>query len=86
MEDLLKQILGKLNSMESDIKELKSDVKDLKEGQSRIEAKLDDLEPKNATRHTEILNRIDTLSKDLVLVEAISSKNMSDIAHLKLIK
>lgn len=45
-------------SMKNDIKELKLDIKDLKEGQSRIEVKLDDLEPKNTTRHTEILNKL----------------------------
>jgi hypothetical protein len=69
------------------------DVKDLKAGQheanerlTRIDSKLDDLEPKNATRHTEILHKIDGLSKDLTLVEAVTGKNMADIATLKLVK
>ena len=68
MEDLLKQILDKLNQMEETQKQMQLDIKDLKTGQTetnerltRIESKLDDLEPKNATRHTEILDKIDTL-------------------------
>lgn len=93
MEDLLKQILDKLNQMEETQKQMQLDIKDLKEGQNetnerliRIESKVDDLEPKNATRHTEILDKIDTLSKDLALVEAVTGKNMADIASLKLVK
>lgn len=51
-----------------------------------LENKFDDLEPKNATRHIDMINRIDSLSSGLTIVEAISGKNMADIANLKLIK
>jgi len=51
-----------------------------------LENKFDDLESKNAIRHTEMLNKIDNVSKEITLVEAISGKNLADIAHLKLVK
>lgn len=51
-----------------------------------LENKFDDLEPKNASRHIEIINRMDGLSKDLTVVEVVSGKNMTDIAYLKAIK
>ncbi|MBU5269227.1 hypothetical protein [Clostridium cochlearium] len=75
-----------VNKLKSDVTTLKSDVNDLKEGQIRIEKMFEDLESKNATRHTEILSKIDNLSEDLTLVELVSSKNATDIAKLKLIK
>lgn len=96
----LESIETRVQSVESNVNDLKIsheqmqlDIKDLKEGQERIELKLesldskfDDLEPKNATRHSEMLSKIDTLTRDLSLVEAVTGKNMADIAHLKLIK
>lgn len=63
-----------VNKLKSDVTTLKSDVNDLKEGQIRIEKMFEDLESKNATRHTEILSKIDNLSEDLTLVELVSSK------------
>lgn len=72
--------------MQFDIKSLKQGQNETNERLTRIETKLDDFEPKNATRHTEILNKIDTLSKDLAVVEAVTGRNMTDIAILKLVK
>lgn len=84
------KILKILESMQSDIKEIKTDVKTLKDGQCRIEAKLEDLEPKNATRHTELLDKIDTLNKDVKFVKHKLHETEEDVFdikdHLKIIK
>lgn len=56
-KELLQQIINKLTTIETDIKEIKTDIKDLKQSQIRIESKFDELEGKNANNHIEILNK-----------------------------
>ncbi len=82
MEQILNQILGEL-------KEMKTDIKELKEGQNRIEQKLDlvyDQTAKTCEDVTSVHNKLDNLSKDIIVIESVAGKNMTDIANLKLIK
>lgn len=77
--DMFKQIIERLDNIESDIS-------DLKQGQVRIEIKLDNMEAQNANRHVVLNGKIDSLSKDITVVEAVAGKNMLDIAKIKLVK
>ncbi|WP_053956024.1 hypothetical protein [Inediibacterium massiliense] len=87
------QTNNRLDNMESDIKDLKQGQAKLEQGQAKLEQGqqeikdyLIQLDTKNADRHREINHKIDNLSKDLTVVEAVTGKNMTDIAHLKSIK
>jgi len=51
-----------------------------------IDNKISELEPLNANRHIEITCKIDRLITDLNVVEAVSGKNLADIAILKSVK
>jgi len=51
-----------------------------------IDNKVSELEPLNAKRHIEIACKIDRLITDLNVVEAVSGKNLADIAILKSVK
>ena len=51
-----------------------------------IDNKISELEPLNAKRHIEIACKIDRLTTDLNVVEAVSGKNLADIAILKSVK
>ena len=100
LESLLMQILEsqnktntRLDKIDNRLNALETDVKSLQEGQGRIESKLDALddkvgnfEPLNAKRHIEIADKIDKLSANLNVVEAVTSKNWNDIALLKIVK
>ncbi len=91
---------GDVSILKEDVTVLKGDVNILKEGQietnkhlvildTKVDAisnKLDDIEALNASRHTEITSNIINLSKDFTIVEAVTGKNMLDIAHLKAAK
>lgn len=79
MEQILTQILEKLNN-------LSFDVIELKEGQQRIEKKLDVVTEQTAILtefRTEVNSKFDTLQSDLTTLEDISGKNLRDIALLK---
>lgn len=97
MEQLLKQILSKLDTLEIDItsikqnvNELKSDVSELKEGQNEIKDMFRNLEAVNATRHTDIYDSILGLTKDLKFVKHKLHETEEDVFdikdHLKLVK
>lgn len=90
MQDGFKEIRAEMHGgfkeVNSKIETMQTDIKDLKQGQERIENKLDDIEAHNATRHVEITTEIKGLKEDLTVVEAVTGKNMTDIAHLKSIK
>ena len=51
-----------------------------------IQEQLSDFEAKTANNHIETISAINSLKDDLVTIEAVTGKNMSDIAHLKLVK
>jgi len=94
------KILQALEQIQGDIKDMKVDIESLKECQietnkhlaildtkvDSISNKLDDIEALNVSRHTEITSSIINLSKDFTIVEAVTGKNMADIAHLKAVK
>lgn len=83
MEELLKQILNKIEIMGTDIK-------DLKEGQLRIENKIDELEAKNATTHSNIFHKLNSVENDVKFVKDKLNKTEEDVFdikdHLKIIK
>ncbi|MBN1074775.1 hypothetical protein DVV91_10515 [Clostridium botulinum] len=82
MEQILNQILSELKGM-------KADIKELKEGQNRIENKVAlvyDQTAKTCEDITSVHNKLDNLSKDIIVIESVAGKNMTDIANLKLIK
>lgn len=64
---MFKQIINRLDNIETD-------VKDLKQGQERIENKLDNMEVVNANRHVEINGRLNDISTNLTVVEAVTGK------------
>ena len=83
MEQILNQILAKLNNLEEGQSKLE-------QGQSRIESTLDTFqeqfnehEVKDANRHLEILGVLSELREDITTLEDISGKNLRDIANLK---
>lgn len=82
----LDHIENNVNDIKSDIRDLKSDVILLKQGQGKIENKLDNIEALNANRHIEINGKLDELTTGLTVVEAVTGKNMADIANIKLVK
>lgn len=94
--DELKIIKTDVSDLKTDVSGLKTDVSSLKAGQERIEKKLDSVYEQTAdltefsadanTKLDNIHNRIHKLSSDFITVEAITGKNMQDIAHLKSIK
>lgn len=83
MEQILNQILAKLNILEAGQAKLE-------ENQLRIETKIDTFqgqfnehEIKDANRHLEILGVLSELRTDITTLEDISGKNLRDIAFLK---
>ena len=65
---------------------LETKVDNLESGQEEIKALIQELDPKNATRHLELKKDIEELRKDLVNVEIITSSNWNEIAKLKQVK
>ncbi|AHM56378.1 hypothetical protein EAL2_c10800 [Peptoclostridium acidaminophilum DSM 3953] len=93
MEDILKQILSEIGSMKNDIssinkrlESLENKVDGLDSKVDKISEKLDDIEAKNAERHIDINNGISKIQQDVTALEAITGKNMTDIAILKAVK
>ena len=77
--EILKRLESKIDDNTTDIKEMKSDIKSFKE-------QFTDCEGKSANNHVEVINRIDTMQKDLNTMELVTSKNWNDIAQLKAVK
>lgn len=92
MEDIKKMLVQLMEGQEAikiDLESIKIDIKDLKTGQVRIEEKLDIVHNQTARTCEDITlvnDKLDTISKDLNVVEAVTGKNMTDIAHLKAVK
>ena len=82
-------IKSDITGMKSDLTRMNSDIQDLKAGQIRIEEKLDIIHDQTARTCEDVTlinSKLDTLSKDLNVVEVVTGKNMTDIAHLKAVK
>ena len=86
MENILKEILDKLSSMDSKIDNLEKGQKEIKESLSGFDNEYSTTMQDLSNKVDVIDNKIDQLSADIIAVEAITGKNMADIAHLKLIK
>lgn len=91
--DEVKTINKGLDNLEHGQADMQNDIKELKQGQERTESKIDsiqnhliELDSKNADRHVVISGKLDTLAKDITVVEAVAGKNMVDIANIKLVK
>jgi len=69
MEKIFNEILSKLTSIENSLQDLKQGQLRIEEKINNINIKIDDLEPKNATRHSEINLNIDALSKDMKFIK-----------------
>lgn len=73
--ELLELLLQKLISMETKIDSIETDVKELKNGQQRIENKLDDIEVHNANRHITIAADIKDLKSTQSKMEIVTADN-----------
>lgn len=58
----------------------------LEQGQKEIKLILEELDPKNTSRHLELKESINELRKDLSTVEIVTASNYADIAKLKSVK
>lgn len=92
MEEMLTQILEKLDVLQADAADLKSDVAELKSTTNRIEKRQEAIFEQTAGLaefQTEVktsLKEIKSLRTDIATIEAVTGKNMQDIAHLKAVK
>jgi flagellar hook-associated protein FlgK len=96
-EKILNQILEKLTSMDSEIKNINKRLNNLETKTDKnhnevvsklksLESKFDDLEIKNAERHIELSGEIKDLRKDILAIETVTAKNWGDIVNLKSVK
>ena len=72
--------------LETRFDSLETKVDRLEVGQEKITTMVEELDPKNATRHSDIIKSIKILRDDLINVEIITSSNWNEIAKLKKIK
>lgn len=90
MQDDINQLKDDVKLLKHDTKLLKDDTKQLKEGQSRMEAVVSDLDPRNANRHVIIESSIAELHKDVKFIKHklhVNEEEIFDIKdHLKLVK
>ena len=98
-QELLKQILSKLdsmetkmnsmedkmNSMETKINSMESDIKELKDGQERIEEKIEAIYDQTANL-TEFKTEVNMKLDKLCDVENVTKLNCYEIAKLKSVK
>ena len=91
-QELLKQILikldsmeNKINSMETKINFIESDIKELKDGQERIEEKIETIYDQTANL-TEFKTEVNIKLDELCDVENVTKLNCYEIAKLKSVK
>ncbi|MGM9977897.1 MAG: hypothetical protein ACI33J_03780 [Clostridium sp.] len=91
-QELLKQILikldsmeNKINSMETKINFIESDIKELKDGQERIEEKIETIYDQTANL-TEFKTEVNMKLDELCDVENVTKLNCYEIAKLKSVK
>lgn len=92
-EEFQTLVIEKLTTMENKLSSVENKLSNMDNKLSSVENKLDSLkvqfqehEFQDANRHIETIGEIESLKKDLTIVEAVSGKNMADIALLKAIK
>ena len=91
-QELLKQILikldsmeNKINSMETKINFIESDIRELKDGQKRIEEKIETIYDQTANL-TEFKTEVNMKLDKLCDVENVTKLNCYEIAKLKSVK
>lgn len=91
-QELLKQILikldsmeNKINSMETKINFIESDIRELKDGQERIEEKIETIYDQTANL-TEFKTEVNIKLDELCDVENLTKLNCYEIAKLKSVK
>lgn len=87
MEELLLQVIKRLDNLESKID---ANHEEIIQKLNVVENKLDEIEPKNAVRHTEIYNEINIITKDVRFIKHKIHETEEDVFdikdHLKLVK
>lgn len=83
MEQILNQILEKLNSMESDIKELRTDVKGLNSKVDGIKDQLTEFEAKAATYHVETLNNFNEVNENIDFLTHKENQTEKEVYSIK---
>ena len=91
-QELLKQILikldsmeNKINSMETKINFIESDIRELKDGQKRIEEKIETIYDQTANL-SEFKTEVNIKLDELCDVENVTKLNCYEIAKLKSVK
>jgi len=79
MQSSITRLESKIDDNTKDIKEMKADIKSFKD-------QFTDFEGKSANNHVEVVAKIDSMQKDLITMEVVTSKNWNDIAQLKAVK
>lgn len=80
--NVLDNLSNKVDSIQSQVQENTQILKALEHSSQEHKALLDQLNHRVAS----VEGKIDTISKDLTMVEAVAGKNMTDIAFLKGVK
>lgn len=86
MEDILKQILEKVTSLDSRMENLESQVKENTQILKSLEHKVDVVKSEQEnTKHevAKLSGKIENMQNSLLAVEDITAKNWSDIVALK---
>lgn len=79
MQSSITRLESKIDDNTKDVKEMKADIKSFKD-------QFTDYEGKSASNHVDVMNKIDSMQKDLNAMEIVTSKNWNDIAQLKAVK
>lgn len=77
--EILKQIQKEQQETNKRLGNIEADIKSFKD-------QFTDYEGKSASNHVEVINKIDSMQKDLNAMEIVTSKNWNDIAQLKAVK
>ncbi|MCW6094565.1 hypothetical protein LAV60_15445 [Clostridium sporogenes] len=79
--------------LKEELKPIKDNIDYLKEGQNRLEKLITELDPKNANRHVELNNKIDTIGKDVKDIKedikklaVVTGQNCIEIEYIKAVK
>ncbi|WP_072890255.1 hypothetical protein [Tepidibacter formicigenes] len=89
-DELLKQILDKINSIDTRLDNIETDIKDLKQGQQEIKDHLIQLDSQNAERHITAFSKLESVDKEVRFIKHKLHQTEEDVFdikdHLKLIK
>ena len=77
--EILKQIQKDQQETNKRLSSIETEIKSFKD-------QFTDYEGKSASNHVDVMNKIDSMQKDLNAMEIVTSKNWNDIAQLKAVK